>query len=71
LFSWGTVAVAVLLTMAGVISPWGIVVLPLTVALVVKAHDLMTVRLRSLADGFARDNEEPPTPRVRGSSEPV
>ena len=42
----GSVAAAALIALADLASAWLLVVLPLTVALVVKAHDVVAGRLR-------------------------
>lgn len=42
----GSVAVAALIALADLASAWLLVVLPLTVALVVKAHDVVAGQLR-------------------------
>ncbi|HSP37822.1 MAG TPA: hypothetical protein VLR26_08715 [Frankiaceae bacterium] len=67
LLSWGMVALAVLLALTGLLSPWGILVLPLLAAAVVKAHDSLTGRLASAAAAFRPDSSEPPIQRTGGS----
>jgi hypothetical protein len=46
LFAEGTLVVAVLLVLADLVSAWTLVVLPLAVALLVKAHDVLAGLLR-------------------------
>jgi hypothetical protein len=70
MLSWGIVVLAVLLSLSGLVSPWGIVVLPLAVALVVKAQDLLAARLDVVAGAYvptAPDSNEPPAQRTEGS----
>lgn len=43
--TWGLAVLSVLLTLTGLVSPWAILVLPLVMAAVLKAHDLLTGRL--------------------------
>lgn len=50
LLAEGSIAVAVFLALAGVASPWVILALPLTVAVVVKAHDVVTGLLPQAPD---------------------
>ena len=54
----GTLFVAVLITLADLASAWLLLVLPLTVAAVVKAHDLLAGQLRP-AGGRTRDRTSP------------
>jgi hypothetical protein len=77
--TWGTVVVAVLLALTGIVTPWGIVVLPLVAAGLLKAHDLLSVRLAAGLPlpgtsggpppdaGGASNGNEPPVPRTEGS----
>jgi hypothetical protein len=57
----GMAAVGVLLALADLASAWSIVVLPVAVAAVVKAHDVVTGLLAS-PDERAPDSEKAPTP---------
>ena len=62
--------IAALLAMTGLVSPWGILVLPLVVAGVVKAHDLLAGRLAADPDRErAPDSSEPPVGETRGSTD--
>jgi hypothetical protein len=55
----GMAVVGVLLSLADLASAWSIVVLPVAVALVVKAHDVVT---GLLGNPSATDSEKAPTP---------
>jgi hypothetical protein len=70
--TWGLGVLAVLLALAGLVSPWGIVVLPVTAAAVLKGHDLLAGRLAdgSLlpASAAAPNSNEPPVRRTEGSN---
>ena len=57
----GMAAVGVLLALADLASAWSIVVLPVAVAAVVKAHDVVT-GLLATPDEQAADSEKAPTP---------
>ena len=57
----GMAGVGVLLALADLASAWSIVVLPVAVAVVVKAHDLVT-GLLATPDELAPDSEKAPTP---------
>jgi hypothetical protein len=71
--TWGLGVLAVLLTAADLVSPWGIVVIPVLAALVLKGHDLLAGRLAAgtpLVPGAARaapDSNEPPVEATGGS----
>lgn len=52
-FSWGAFVLAVLLSLTGRVSPWGILLIPLAVAGLVKLHDLLVGRLRTFTAGPA------------------
>lgn len=62
--TWGLGVLAVLLALSGLLSPWGIVVLPVLAAVVLKGHDLLTGRLASEftlpASDAGGDGNEPP-----------
>jgi hypothetical protein len=61
LLGWGVLVVSVLLTLADLISPWGILLLPLAVALLIKTQDLLSGRLTAIASGLrASHKQEPP-----------
>lgn len=70
--TWGLGVLAVLLALSGLVSPWGVVVLPVLAAVVLKGHDLLAGRL---ADGIVLpsaadagpDSNEPPADRTGGS----
>jgi hypothetical protein len=55
----GMAVVGVLLSLADLASAWSIVVLPVAVALVVKAHDVVT---GLLGNPSSTDSEKAPTP---------
>lgn len=57
----GMALVGALLAMADLASAWSIVVLPLAVAVVVKAHDLMAGLLRESTHGRDAQPADPPT----------
>jgi hypothetical protein len=45
--TWGTLVLATLLALTGLVSPWAILLLPVLVAGVIKLHDLATPRLEA------------------------
>jgi hypothetical protein len=62
------IALAVLLALVGFVSWWGVLVLPLTVAAMVKINDLVAGRLAAAA---ARNQPPPRTRDVAGDNRPV
>ena len=82
--TWGMVVLSVLLALTGLINAWGILVLPVLAALVLKAHDLLSVRLAggaplptgpaiggsgTGANGSGTNGNEPPIQRTEGSQQ--
>jgi hypothetical protein len=70
LLGWGMVVLGALLALTGLLSPWGILVLPLLMAAVIKVHDALTGRLASAAAGFpeVRDSNEAPNDDEAGNT---
>jgi hypothetical protein len=66
--SWGVGVAAVLLALTGLVSPWGILLLPLAVAAVVKSHDSLTEWLPGAATVLAPNSSEPPVTGTGGSA---
>ncbi len=50
--TWGSLVLSVLLALTGLVSPWGILLLPAALAVVVKGHDLLLGRLPMAAQRF-------------------
>src|SRR5206468_1803749 len=65
--TWGLVVLSVLLALTGLVGAWGIIVLPVVAALVLKAHDLLSVRL---ASGAPLPIGSPPVEGVNGNEPP-
>jgi hypothetical protein len=54
--TWGSFLLAMLLALTGLVSPWGIVVLPAALAIAVKGHDLLLGRLPTAVERFLPDD---------------